>query len=100
AKSILVGDLNAGFAFYDIIDANENVEMLGNGQPTHVRGGRLDYAILFNMNESEASADTLYALLSDHFALKVKLGLDKVCIPSARSRYKLKSVLWGFVETK
>ncbi|KAK7070109.1 hypothetical protein SK128_015661, partial [Halocaridina rubra] len=106
AKSVVVGDLNArhrsfgsplrnqnsnGFTLYDITDAYENVEMLGNGQPTQVRGGRLDYAILFNMNELEASADILYELLSYYFALKVKLGVDKVCIPSARSRYKLKN---------
>ncbi|KAK7081934.1 hypothetical protein SK128_010454 [Halocaridina rubra] len=35
------------------------------------------------MNEIEASADILYELLSDPFAIKVKLGLDKVCIPYA-----------------
>lgn len=55
-----------------------------------LRGGRLDYAILFNMNEVRASIDILYELVSDHFTLKVTLGLDKVCGPTARTRYKLK----------
>ena len=68
-ECLLIGDLNArhrrlgssfgsqnsnGLAPWDIVDTYENIQILGNGKPTHVRGGRLVYAIMFNMNEVQA----------------------------------------------
>ena len=75
---------------WDIVDTYENIQILGNRKPTHVRGGKLDYAIMFNMNEVQAVLDILYELMSDHFPIIVTLGVDKVCSPATRTRYKLK----------
>ena len=104
-KRLLVGCLNArhrnlgsisgsqninGFVWNDILDALDNVKVLGKGEATHVRGGRLDYAVLFNMNEFQADACNVYELLRDHFALKVVLFVDKLVCPTTKKRYKLK----------
>lgn len=105
-KSLLVGDLNArlrslgsslgsqnsnGLAVRDINDGLGNVLILWNSKLTHVTGGRLDWAIIFNMNEVQTCPDILYELVSGHFALKVTLVLDKVCGLTTRARYRLKN---------
>ena len=102
---LLMGDLNArhynlgtkgtpnrnGYILNNILESIDTVRVLGNGGPTHVRGGRIDYAILFNMIECRANAVVVGNLLSDHFAINVSLNIEKMVFNKGRKRYKLKN---------
>ena len=101
---LLVGDLNArhnnlgtkgfqnrnGIALNCLLDSIEDVKVLGNGEPTHVKGGRLDYAILFNMLEVQADFKNVDTLLSDHTAINVRLHLEKITHVNNRKKYFLR----------
>ncbi|XP_064104322.1 uncharacterized protein LOC135214183 [Macrobrachium nipponense] len=101
---LLVGDLNArhhdlgssgsqnrnGFVLNNILNSLENVKVSGNGAPTHVRGGRIDYAVLFNTFECTADALVVTELVSDHFALEVSLSINKMFVSKKRKCYHLK----------
>ena len=67
----------------------DDINMLGNNEPTHLRGGRLDYAVLFNMFGFSANASAVGDLVSDHFALSVNVHIDKIQRNGQRQRYKL-----------
>ena len=102
-RCLVLGDLNArhhklgsqgsqnknGFVLYNILESLDNVRVLGNGEPTHIRGGRIDYALLFNMYEYRADALVVGDLLSDHFAMEVSLGMEKNSFNKRRKRYRL-----------
>ena len=102
---LLVGDLNArhpyfgstggthntnGVVLKSFLDATENVKILGDIKPTHVKGGRLDYAILFNMDNILTRSVIVPELLSDHFAIRVDLYIDKLIYQQKRKRYVFK----------
>ena len=101
---LVMGDLNArhknlgstgsqnrnGHALNSILGSIDNVKMLGNDEPTHVRGGRIDYALLFNMADYRAKAEVIKDLLSDHFAIMVFLKIEKITFDNKRKRLVLK----------
>ena len=103
-ECVLMGDLNArhrslenfgspnrnGRVLHSILDSLDNVRILGNKEPTHVRGGRIDYVLLFNMSEYEAAASVVGDLVSDHFALEANLGIRRITFCHKRKRLKIK----------
>lgn len=103
-KCLVMGDLNArhrelgttgsqnknGHVLKSIVDSLESVKILGNPEPTHVRGGRIDYAMLFNMEEFNGSARVLSILVSDHFALSITINVEKQILFTKRKRLSLK----------
>ena len=100
---LLVGDINArherlgtmgasnanGRGWIHFLEELDNINILGDAEPTHLRGGRLDYAILFNMCGIIANANVVGDLVSDHFALSVSIHIDKAQRTSKRQRYNL-----------
>lgn len=48
------------------------MRVLGHCEPTHILGGRLDYAFLFSDPDREASLEVINSLVSDHFAILAK----------------------------
>lgn len=103
-KCLLMGDMNArhpnlgtlgisnrnGNVLHNILNSLDDVKVLGIDEPTHVRGGRLDYAILFNMVSCEGCAEIVRDLLSDHFAIRVSLDIEKIVYDKSRKVYHLK----------
>ena len=103
-ECLIVGDLNArhkdlgtsgtqnhnGIVLNNLLNSLENSRVLGTGEATHIRGGRLDYAIIFNMFDVESELDVVNTLVSDHFAIKVRLHVEKLCFINNRKRYSIK----------
>ena len=99
-----MGDLNAhhrtletigspnrnGFVLHSILNSLNNVHVLGNKEPTHIRGGRIDYVLLFNMAEYEAVASVVGDLVSDHFALETILGIQRMTFCHKHKRLRIK----------
>ena len=102
-ECLLVGDLNArhknlgstgsqnhnGIILISFLSSIEDAKVLGAGEPTHLKGGRLDYAVIFNMLDVQAESKVVDTLLSDHFAIEVKLHVDKMFVNN-RKRYSIK----------
>ena len=103
-ECLLVSDLNArhknlgsigsqnhnGIILNNFLSSIEDAKVLGAGEPTHVKGGRLDYAVIFNMLDVQAESKVVDTLLRDHFAIEVKLHVDKMCFVNNRKRYSIK----------
>lgn len=60
--------------------------MLGENVPTHLQGGRLDYACLLNMAGMQATCALVTELISDHFALHVELPVSSKHLMGKRKR--------------
>ena len=102
--TILLGDLNArhfnlgstgfqnhnGIVLNSFLEGAENVTVLGKGEPTHIKGGRLDFGIIFNMSGVQANLSVISTLLSDHFALSIGLDIEKISFVDNRKRYLLR----------
>lgn len=99
-ESLLIGDFNArnpllgsegvvtnpnGKALYNFINDNSFAKLVGSSEPTHARGGRIDYVCMFGDFCSVKSfvSDELY---SDHFALVIDCFFDTYDIKLGRSR--------------
>ena len=103
-KCLLMGDLNArhhnlgtvgtpnknGHILYNLLECIDDVKILGSDEPTHVRGGRIDYAFLFNMIDYAGDAAVVKDLLSDHFAIHATLVVEKLMFNIKRKIYNLK----------
>ncbi|XP_045117646.1 uncharacterized protein LOC123508177 [Portunus trituberculatus] len=99
--TLLVGDLNArhavlgssgssnwnGTVWHQFLSDCDEARLLGDNSPTHLQGGRIDYACLFNIQGMEGKCTVISELLSDHFALYVELPLRKACGGHSRVRY-------------
>ena len=101
--TLVVGDLNArhpalgtegknanGDRFMRLLMDHNDVSVLGTPEPTHVGGGRLDYACMFNGQGLTGSCKVVPELLSDHWALMVELPVGKKSTPPNRQRFSLK----------
>ena len=98
--TLLVGDLNArapllgsggttlnenGKAWFNFLNENNHVTLLGEDEPTHKRGGRIDYACTFGDCWS-AVCNVSNELHSDHFALVVDCNFQIVDEKVKRTR--------------
>ena len=92
AKHNQLGDLkgnNNGAAFYQFLQDYDDVILLGDASATHIKGGRLDYACIFNGQGLTGQCHLQPELLSDHFALAVTLPVEKRHSMSRRKRIML-----------
>ncbi|KAG0728414.1 hypothetical protein GWK47_032522 [Chionoecetes opilio] len=101
--TLLVGDLNArhdslgsagsrnwnGTVWHQFLNDYDDVRLLGDDSPTHLQGGRIDYACLFNTEGMGGKCEVVSELLSDHFALYVELPLGKALANHGRVRYTI-----------
>lgn len=62
------GNNNCGRYLVNFLNNNENVKLIGNKEPTHMMGGRLDYVCMFG-EFCEARLIVSNELHSDHFAI-------------------------------
>ena len=102
--TLVVGDLNArhpalgtqgrknrnGDRLLQLLMDHPDVSVLGSSEPTHVEGGRLDYACIFNGEGLSGGCQVLSELLSDHWPLLVDLPLGKKPTSFRRQRFSLK----------
>lgn len=104
--TLLVGDFNArhsklgslgntingnGRKWYKYLNGCEDLRLIGNPQPTHLRGGRLDYACLYGDPYRDCTMEIVDSLLSDHFALKVELNTQQRSYTASRKRLNLQA---------
>ena len=104
--TLMAGDLNSrharlgdsagrnnanGTAFFQFIQDHSDALLLGNPEATHVRGGRLDYACLLNGGGVGGECAVERELLSDHFALTIRLPLSVAQQHTGRRRLVLPS---------
>ena len=100
--TLLAGDLNAkysqlgnlngnsnGAAFYQFLQDYDDVSLLGDASATHIKGGRLDYACIFNGQGLTGQCHLQPELLSNHFTLAVTLPVEKRHSISRRKRIML-----------
>lgn len=101
--SLVIGDLNArhtslgtvgsinanGVKWLQFLQDHPDTCLLGNNEPTHIRGGRLDYACVLNSQGIMGEARVVRELLSDHFALNVELPLGKKQVHFQRKRLNI-----------
>ena len=74
-----------GKAWFNYINENNHVTLLGEDEPTHKRGGRIDYACTFGDYWS-AVCNVSNELHSDHFALVVDCNFQIVDEKLKRTR--------------
>ncbi|KAG0712470.1 hypothetical protein GWK47_018397 [Chionoecetes opilio] len=63
--------------------------LLGSQEATHIQGGRLDYACLVNYQGVTGISIVISDLLSDHFAIGIRLPLTKRKVQCDRKRLSL-----------
>lgn len=102
-SALIVGDLNArhpqleergnindnGKRFYQFLKDRPDACLLGGKEATHIKGGRLDYACLLGRQAIQGECKVVSELLSDHFALYVKLAVGKIQVKFQRKRLSL-----------
>ena len=87
-----MGDLNFNFngrRLLDFLGGSELIRALGNGDPTHILEGRLDYACLFCDVHRSSSLETVSSLLSDRFAILARINLVQSSSKAGRKRLEL-----------
>ena len=52
------------------------MNIIGENQPTHLKGGRLDYFIKGGLKEAESSFRRINLLISDHYAIECNISLN------------------------
>ena len=57
------------------------MNILGENQPTHLKGGRLDYFIKGGLKEAESSFRRINLLISDHYAMGCNISLNTESYP-------------------
>ena len=73
----------------DFINVSEHVRVLGKCEPTHILGGRLDYALFFSDPNRQASLNVVDSLVSDHFAILVEINACQKSNSNGRKRLQL-----------
>ena len=90
--TLLAGDINArhralenegrsnqnGGKFHQFLQDYPDVRLLGSKAATHIQGGRLDYACIVNGQGLDGECVVEPDLLSDHFALAIKIPLGDI----------------------
>ena len=102
--TLLVGDLNArhnelgslgnycnenGRRWYHYINNCEDIRVMGEKEPTHGKGGRLDYISLYKDPYRRCLVELVDTLISDHFALKAVIDVSKRQFSRGRKRLNL-----------
>lgn len=102
--TLLVGDLNArhpslgsegnfcnrnGKRWFEYMHNCESVRMIGENEPTHAKGGRLDYICLFQDQYRQCSVEIIDTLYSDHYALLASLNVQQRQGTGGRKRLQL-----------
>ena len=73
-----------------------NIELLNNGEPTHIRGGRLDLSFTNSSLKSKTKWQVHSHLTSDHFATKTTITLEKLPpIPPPPARWDQDRADWN-----
>lgn len=80
-----------GRKWYNYLLGCEDVHFIGNPQPTHIRGGWLDYVCLYGDQYRECSMKLVDSFVSDHFALILQLNAQQKSGIWPRKRLTLKS---------
>ena len=55
-----------------------NIQLLNNGEPTHILGGRLDLTMATTPLNQLCSWNIHQELTSDHFAINIKIELQQL----------------------
>ena len=84
--TVLMGDLNTrhkklgdsttntnGRRLISLLSAYEDVQIIGNNEPTHIYGGGLDKCIGFNLSYTTHSSDVVTDLMSDHSPIQASI---------------------------
>ena len=102
--TLLVGDLNArhnklgslgnfcnenGRRWFNYINHCEDIRVLGENEPTHGKGGRLDYISMYRDPYRRCLVELVDTLISDHFALKATIDVSKRQLIRGRKRLNL-----------
>lgn len=101
--SLLIGDFNArnpllgsegntnnpsGKNLYNFINDNSCAKLVGCRDPTHVRGGRIDYVCMFG-NFCSVKSSVSNELVTDHFALIIDCLFEYYDVKLNRKRLNL-----------
>ena len=101
--TLMVGDLNArhptlgtlgrhnenGVLLAQYLQDHPDARVLGDDSATHIRGGRLDYACLFNGDGLIGTCRVTEELVSDHYGLHIGLTFNLRMPLLARTRLTL-----------
>ncbi|KAG0712195.1 hypothetical protein GWK47_019013 [Chionoecetes opilio] len=101
--TLVAGDLNArhrslesggktnvnGTRLVQFLSDFPQARLLGSQEATHIQGGRLDYACLVNYQGATGISNVISDLLSDHFAIGIRLPLTKRKVHCDRKRLSL-----------
>ncbi|KAG0708718.1 hypothetical protein GWK47_023972 [Chionoecetes opilio] len=101
--TLVAGDLNArhrslesggktnvnGTRLVQFLSDFPQARLMGSQEPTHIQGGRLDYACLVNHQGAPGICNVISDLLSDHFAIGIRLPLTKRKVYYDRKRLSL-----------
>ena len=89
----------AGIHLARLLEDINTVKLLNDGQPTHVRGGRLDLTIVTAALATGATWTLHQTLTSDHFATITDLHVDAPDIPLPPPKWNTKKADWNLFRT-
>lgn len=84
----------AGTHLNQLLEDLPAVSLLNTGEPTHIRGGRLDLTFTSDALAARANWVVHPTLTSDHFAILTSLMVDGPPIPLPLPRWDLKRADW------
>ena len=89
----------AGEHIAQVLDDFHNVSILNNGQPTHVRGGRLDLSFISTPLRTSTEWNVHPTLMSDHYATKMSIEIPLLPpIPPPPPRWNQELAEWNIFQ--
>ncbi|KAK3860254.1 hypothetical protein Pcinc_033684 [Petrolisthes cinctipes] len=78
-----------------VLESTSGVTLLNTGEPTHVRGGRLDLTFVSSTLQHSAKWNIHPTLTSDHFAIYCQLDINPLPPPSPNPpRWNMRKANW------